>query len=214
MKMIFLGAPGAGKGTQAAIISEKYGIPTISTGEIIRGAIKAGTEMGKNAKAYIEKGQLVPDEVVIGIVRDRLAEPDCAKGFILDGFPRTIAQAEALEAMDAKIDLVVDLMVSDEVIINRMGGRRVCTQCGATYHVTGNPSKDGKTCDKCGSELTTRKDDVPEVVKDRLSVYHTQTAPLEAYYEKKNLLQRIDGLIGLENVTAEIEKLMANLAEK
>lgn len=214
MRMMFLGAPGAGKGTQAEIISNLYSVPTISTGDMIRSAIKLGTEMGKNAKAYIDRGQLVPDEVVIGIVKDRIAQDDCANGFILDGFPRTIAQADALETLQVRLDLVIDLVVDDQVIIKRMGGRRVCPDCGATYHAVNIPSKDGIHCDKCGGVLAARKDDAPEIVAERLEVYHKQTAPLEEYYRKRNLLTEIPGDIGMENVTAEIRKAIAKVAEK
>jgi len=201
MKIIFLGAPGAGKGTQAEIVSEKLSIPTISTGAIIREAIKNKTEMGLSAQAAIEKGELVSDDVVIGIIRDRLAEDDCKGGFILDGFPRTIAQAEALEKMGVVIDKVVNIYVSDEDIVERMSGRRVCSSCGTSYHTVFKPTKDNKTCDKCSAELTIRKDDDPEVVKSRLAVYHEQTAPLEAYYEKKNLLITVKGQEKLEDTT-------------
>ena len=201
MKIIFLGAPGAGKGTQAEIVSEKLSIPTISTGAIIREAIKNKTEMGLSAQAAIEKGELVSDDVVIGIIRDRLAEDDCKGGFILDGFPRTIAQAEALEKMGVMIDKVVNIYVYDEDIVERMSGRRVCSSCGASYHTVFKPTKDNKTCDKCSAELTIRKDDDPEVVKSRLAVYHEQTAPLESYYEKKNLLITVKGQEKLEDTT-------------
>ena len=201
MKIIFLGAPGAGKGTQAEIVSEKLSIPTISTGAIIREAIKNKTEMGLSAQAAIEKGELVSDDVVIGIIRDRLAVDDCKGGFILDGFPRTIAQAEALEKMGVIIDKVVNIYVSDEDIVERMSGRRVCSSCGTSYHTVFKPTKDNKTCDKCSAELTIRKDDDPEVVKSRLAVYHEQTAPLEAYYEKKNLLITVKGQEKLEDTT-------------
>ena len=184
MNIIFLGAPGAGKGTQAEIVSERFGIPAISTGAIIREAIKTGTEMGLEARKFTEKGALVPDEVVIGIIKERLAKDDCQKGFILDGFPRTVPQAEALDQMGVSIDRVVSIEVSDERIIERMCGRRVCPACGATYHTVSLPSKDGKTCDKCGVELAVRKDDEPEVVKSRLEIFHSTTEPLKAYYEK------------------------------
>ena len=183
MKIMFLGAPGAGKGTQAEIVSEKYNIPAISTGAIIREAIKNGTEMGNAAKAYTESGKLVPDEVVIGIIKERLAMEDCKDGFILDGFPRTVGQAEALDAMGIEMDLVISIEVADEKIVERMSGRRTCI-CGATYHTVYKPSKDNKTCDKCGAELTIRRDDAPEVVLDRLHTYHESTEPLKAYYEK------------------------------
>lgn len=193
MKIIFLGAPGAGKGTQAEIVSQRYNIPAISTGAIIREAIKTGTEMGKAAKAYTESGALVPDEVVIGIIKERLAKDDCKGGFILDGFPRTVPQAEALDNMGIEMDMVISIEVADETIVNRMSGRRVCANCGASYHVQSKPSKDGKTCDVCGTELTIRRDDAPEVVKSRLDIYHEQTEPLKAYYAKTGKLKTVIG---------------------
>ena len=193
MKLIFLGAPGAGKGTQAENVSRKYGIPAVSTGAMIREAIKNGTEMGIAAKAYTESGALVPDEVVIGIIRERLAAPDCANGFILDGFPRTVPQAEALDKMGVDIDLVVDIEVPDEKIVQRMSGRRVCAGCGSSYHVDYKPSKNGTHCDSCGTPLTVRKDDLPEVVLSRLKVYHDQTEPLRDYYSGKGKLKTVIG---------------------
>ena len=201
LNLILLGAPGAGKGTQAEKITAACGIPAISTGAMIRSAIAAGTEMGKSAKAYIEAGALVPDEVVIGIVRDRLAEPDCANGFILDGFPRTIPQAEALDAMGVTITAVLSIEVPDETIIARMGGRRVCKTCGSTYHVTDNPSPKGDDC-ICGAPLTIRADDDPEVVRKRLTVYHEQTEPLLRYYGAKGLLRTVIGQERLADTTA------------
>ena len=202
MKLILLGAPGAGKGTQAEIISEKLGIPTISTGNIIRAALKSGSEMGNAAKAYIEAGKLVPDEVVIGIIKDRLDAEDCQKGFILDGFPRTIPQAEALEAMGVKIDVVLNIEVSDDEIVTRMSGRRTCLKCGGTYHIVFNPTKTEGICDSCGAELTIRKDDAPEVVKSRLEVYHNETEPLKAFYEKKGVVKTVVGQKELKETTA------------
>ena len=202
MKIIFLGAPGAGKGTQAEKVAAKLHSPTISTGAIIRSALKEGTEMGLAAKAYIEAGKLVPDDVVIGIIKERLAENDCQSGFILDGFPRTIAQAEALDAMGVSIDLVVNISVDDATIVERMSGRRVCAACGATFHTLFNPSAAGDKCDKCGAELSIRKDDQPEVVKDRLTVYHKETEPLERYYENKGILKTVVGQEKLEDTTA------------
>ncbi len=202
MKIIFLGAPGAGKGTQAEKVAAKLNIPTISTGAIIRAALKEGTEMGLAAKAFIEAGKLVPDEVVIGIIKERLAQEDCKNGFILDGFPRTIAQAEALDAMGIAIDLVVNIFVDDATIVERMSGRRVCAACGATFHTAFNPSAAGDKCDKCGADLTIRKDDKPEVVLDRLSVYHKETEPLERYYENKGILKTVIGQEKLEDTTA------------
>ena len=193
MKIIFLGAPGAGKGTQAEKTSERLGIPTISTGVIIRESIKNGTEMGLKAKKFIEAGELCADDVVIGIIKERLAESDCASGFILDGFPRTVAQAEALDAMGVSLDRVISIEVPDEVIVERMTGRRVCATCGSSYHVTENPSKDGKTCDRCGTTLTVRADDAPEVVLNRLVTYHEKTEPLKEYYLSRGMLTTIDG---------------------
>ena len=201
MNIIFFGAPGAGKGTQAEIVSQKLNIPTISTGAIIRAAIKAGTDMGKSAQSFIEKGNLVPDEVVIGIIKDRLEEDDCRKGFILDGFPRTIPQAEALDRMGIKIDVVLELFVPDDEIVTRMSGRRVCPKCGATYHTKFNPSTAGENCDKCGDALSIRKDDAPEVVKSRLVVYHNETEPLKEYYGNKGLVKTVVGQEKLEDTT-------------
>lgn len=201
MKIIFLGAPGAGKGTQAEKVSERYHIPAISTGAIIREAIKTGTEMGLAAKAYTEKGALVPDEVVIGIIKERLAKEDCAEGFILDGFPRTVPQAEALDTMGVAIDMVISIEVPDETIVTRMSGRRVCANCGASYHTEFKPSKDGKSCDSCGTELTIRRDDAPEVVKSRLDIYHEQTEPLKAYYEKTGKLKLVVGQVEVADTT-------------
>ncbi len=202
MNIIFFGAPGAGKGTQAEVVSQKLEIPTISTGAIIRAAIKNGTEMGKSAQSYIEKGALVPDEVVIGIIKDRLDEDDCKNGFILDGFPRTIPQAEALDKMGVKIDVVLELHVPDEEIVTRMSGRRVCAVCGATFHTKYNPPKTEGVCDKCGKELTIRKDDEPSVVKSRLEVYHNETEPLKEYYDKKGLVKTVVGQEELADTTA------------
>ncbi|MBQ4065420.1 MAG: adenylate kinase [Clostridia bacterium] len=201
MKIIFLGAPGAGKGTQAEKVSERYHIPAISTGAIIREAIKTGTEMGLAAKAYTEKGALVPDEVVIGIIKERLAKEDCTEGFILDGFPRTVPQAEALDTMGVAIDMVISIEVPDETIVTRMSGRRVCANCGASYHTEFKPSKDGKNCDSCGTELTIRRDDAPEVVKSRLDIYHEQTEPLKAYYEKTGKLKLVVGQVEVADTT-------------
>lgn len=202
MKIIFLGAPGAGKGTQAEIVSEQYGIPAISTGAIIREAISEGTEMGLSAKAYTDNGELVPDEVVIGIIRDRLKKDDCKNGFILDGFPRTPAQAQALDAMGVDIDLVISIEVSDEDIIKRMGGRRVCLRCGASYHTIYKPSSNGTMCDKCGEELAVRKDDRPEVVAERLHVYHERTEPLKEFYKAKGKFATVIGQEELADTTA------------
>ena len=202
LKMIFLGAPGAGKGTQSDIVAEKYSIPTISTGVMIREAIKNNTEMGIAAKAYTEKGALVPDEVVIGIIGERLKKDDCQNGFILDGFPRTVPQAEALDKMGVEINCVVSLEVKDEKIVERMSGRRVCAKCGASYHILYNPSNDGESCDKCGEKLSIRKDDAPEVVLDRLTVYHNQTEPLKDFYGKKGVLVLVEGQEEVKDTTA------------
>ena len=202
MKIIFLGAPGAGKGTQAEIVSERFGIPTISTGAIIREAIKTGTEMGLAARKYTEAGALVPDEVVIGIIRERLAKDDCQNGFILDGFPRTVPQAKALDDMGIKMDAVVSLEVADETIVERMSGRRVCSNCGATFHTKYNPSAKGDVCDKCDSALSIRRDDAPEVVKSRLDIYHESTEPLKDFYAAKGLLRLVEGQEKLEDTTA------------
>ena len=193
MKIIFLGAPGAGKGTQAEKISKRLGIPTISTGVIIRESIKLGTEMGLKAKKFIDAGELCPDEVVIGIIKERLAKSDCKDGFILDGFPRTVLQAEALDKMGVTLDRVISIEVPDEVIMQRMTGRRVCVSCGSSYHVTENPSADGVHCDNCKTELTTRSDDAPEVVKNRLVTYHEKTEPLKGFYSRKGILKTVDG---------------------
>lgn len=202
MKIIFFGAPGAGKGTQAEIVSKKLNIPTISTGAIIRSAIKEGTEMGLAAKAKIEAGALVPDEVVIGIIKERLAQKDCQNGFILDGFPRTVPQAKALTEMGVTIDVVLDIEVEDEKIVERMSGRRVCLKCGASYHTSyKKPQKDG-VCDVCGESLNVRKDDAPEVVKSRLKVYHEETEPLKDYYAEMGILKEVIGQEELADTTA------------
>ena len=208
MNIIFFGAPGAGKGTQAEIVSKKLNIPTISTGNIIREAIKNATEMGESAKKYIEAGKLVPDDVVIGIIKDRLDESDCKNGFILDGFPRTIPQAQALENMGVKIDVVLNIEVSDDDIVTRMSGRRTCPKCGATYHVVFNPPKSENICDSCGGELTIRKDDDPDVVKNRPEVYHKETEPLKDFYEKKGVLKTVIGQKELKDTTALTAKAL------
>lgn len=204
MNIIFLGAPGAGKGTQAEKVADALSIPTVSTGNIIREALSNGTEMGIKAKTYIEAGKLVPDDVVIGIIQERLAKDDCKGGFILDGFPRTIPQAEALENMGVKIDKVVDIEVPDDAIKERMSGRRVCPKCGSTYHlVTKKPKVDG-ICDRCGSELVQRKDDAPETVADRLSVYHEQTEPLKDFYNKRGTLAVVDGVGSVSEIAERV----------
>ena len=193
MNLILLGAPGAGKGTQAEIICDKLNIPAISTGNIIRAAMKNGTEMGKKAKEYVDAGNLVPDDVVIGIIKERLLEDDCKDGFILDGFPRTIPQAEALDNMGVKIDRVISIEVPDNKIVARMSGRRVCAKCGASYHTEYKKSKVEGLCDLCDGELICRKDDQPETVLDRLNVYHEQTEPLKDYYAKTGKLRTVEG---------------------
>lgn len=202
MKLILLGAPGAGKGTQAEKIVEKYGIPAISTGNIIRAALKEGTEMGLKAKSYMEAGQLVPDEVVIGIIKDRLKEKDCENGFILDGFPRTIPQAQALEDMGIEIDKVLDIEVSDEAITKRMSGRRVCSKCANSYHIEYKKPKVDGVCDACGGELVQRKDDAPETVQARLAEYHQMTEPLKDFYKNLNKLVVVEGQEEVADTTA------------
>ena len=193
MKLILLGAPGAGKGTQAEIVCEKLNIPAISTGNIIREALKNGTEMGLKAKSYMDEGNLVPDDVVIGIIKERLSKDDCQNGFILDGFPRTVPQAEALDEMGIVIDRVIDIEVPDEKIEKRLSGRRVCGDCGASYHVDYKPSPAGDKCGKCGADLIIRKDDKPETIRERLQVYHEQTEPLKDYYMKTGKLRIVEG---------------------
>ena len=210
MKIIMLGAPGAGKGTQAKNLADKYGIPHISTGDIFRSNIKAGTELGKKAKSYMDSGQLVPDELTIGLVVDRLQDEDCSKGYILDGFPRTIPQAQqfddVLEKLNQKIDYAINIEVPDENIIERMSGRRACPGCGATYHIQYNPTKTENVCDRCGSEIVLRDDDQPATVRKRLDVYHEQTQPLIEYYTAKEKLVEIDG-------TKEIEEIFQLIVE-
>lgn len=193
MNLILLGAPGAGKGTQAEIICEQLGIPAISTGNIIREALKNGTELGLRAKSYMDAGALVPDEVVIAIIQERLAQDDCKNGFILDGFPRTVPQARALDEMGVRIDKVIDIEVPDEKIEQRLGGRRVCEACGASYHLLFKPSPAGEACAKCGGKLIVRKDDQPETIRERLKVYHDQTEPLKDYYAQTGKLTVVEG---------------------
>ena len=212
MKLIMLGAPGAGKGTQAKKISAKYGIPHISTGDIFRANIKGGTELGMKAKAFMDQGQLVPDEITIGMLLDRIKEDDCQKGYVLDGFPRTIPQAEsltkALTELGDKIDWSVNVDVPDENIISRMSGRRACLGCGQTYHIVYNaPSQEG-ICDVCGQELVLRDDDKPETVQKRLEVYHKQTQPLIDYYRGAGVLAEVDGTKDLEEVFQDIVKIL------
>ena len=202
MNLILLGAPGAGKGTQAEKICAKLSIPAISTGNILREAMAAKTEMGLKAKSYIDAGKLVPDEVVIGIIEDRLKAEDCKNGFILDGFPRTIPQAEALDKMGVRIDRVLEIYVPDEKITARLSGRRVCLKCGATYHTEYKKPKTEGVCDVCGDTLVQRKDDMPETVLDRLKTYHEQTEPLKGYYEKKGILRVVEGQEDVADTTA------------
>lgn len=212
MKIVMLGAPGAGKGTQAKMIAEKYGIPHVSTGDIFRANIKNGTELGKEAKRYMDQGKLVPDELTVKILLDRVAQDDCKNGYVLDGFPRTIPQAnvldEALTKLGDKIDYAVNVDVPDENIINRMGGRRACVACGATYHVVYNAPKTEGICDVCGKELIIRDDDQPETVKNRLNVYHEQTQPLIDFYEEKGVLKSVDGTVDMKDVFAAIVEIL------
>lgn len=208
MRIVLLGPPGAGKGTQASAIVSKYSIPHISTGDIFRENIKNGTELGKKAKEYMNKGLLVPDELVVSIVKDRLTKEDCKDGFLLDGFPRTVKQAEALDdelkAMNLKLDKVINIEVGKEILIERAVGRRICKNCGATYHVKFSPPKEENTCDKCGAELYQRDDDKVETVEKRIEVYTKQTQPLIDYYDKKGLLLNIDGTKSIEEVFNDI----------
>lgn len=208
MKLIMLGAPGAGKGTQAEILSKKLGVPTISTGNILRAAVKAGTPIGLKAKSFMDAGALVPDDVIIGIIAEALQSPECANGYILDGVPRTIPQAEAMEQQGVAIDWAVDLEVADETIIERMSGRRACVACGATYHVVNMPPKKDGVCDHCGGELSIRKDDAPETVKARLETYHAQTEPLIAFYKERGKLKTVANQPTIEATTAEICKAL------
>ena len=212
MKIIMLGAPGAGKGTQAKMIAEKYGLPHISTGDIFRANIKNGTELGKEAKEYMDKGLLVPDELTVRLLLDRVAKEDCKNGYVLDGFPRTIPQAEVLDAelekLGEKVDYAVNVDVPDENIVNRMSGRRACLSCGATYHIVSIAPKKEGVCDVCGSELVLRDDDRPETVQNRLKVYHEQTQPLIDFYEKKGVLRSVDGTLPMEEVFGAITKIL------
>ena len=208
MNLILLGAPGAGKGTQAELLLEKLGIPSISTGNMLREAIRNGTPLGMKAKQYMDEGALVPDELVLGIVAERVTQPDCANGFILDGVPRTLAQAEALDAKGVRIDHVVSIEVDDSVIEGRMTGRRVCSKCGASYHVVANAPKTEGVCDLCGSELIIRKDDAPETVRHRLEVYHASTEILKNYYEKQNKLRLVEGNQDIHSINDQILKVI------
>ena len=212
MKIIMLGAPGAGKGTQAKKIAAKYDIPHISTGDIFRANIKNGTELGNKAKTYMDQGLLVPDELVVDLVVDRVQQDDCKNGYVLDGFPRTIPQAEALDkalaALGDKVDYAIDVNVPDENIVNRMGGRRACVGCGATYHLVYAPTKTEGICDVCGKELILRDDDKPETVQKRLNVYHEQTQPLIDYYKKAGILKTVDGTVDINDVFAAIVEIL------
>ncbi len=210
MKLILLGAPGAGKGTQAEIISEKYNIPTISTGNIIRAALKNGTEMGLKAKSYIDAGELVPDNVVIGIIKERLSEADCKEGYILDGFPRTIPQAVALDDMGFVIDAALSIEVDDSEIVKRMSGRRVCEKCGASYHTEYKKPEVEGVCNLCGGKLVIRKDDEPETVKNRLNVYHEQTEPLKDFYKSCGKLIVVEGQDKVEDTTRLVLDALEN----
>lgn len=201
MKLILLGAPGAGKGTQADILSKKLNIPTISTGNILRAAVKNGTPIGLKAKSFMDAGKLVPDEVIIGIVVERLQEPDCANGYILDGVPRTIAQAEALDAKGIRFDAVLSIEISDQEIEQRMTGRRTCPNCGASFHIAANPPKREGVCDACGAALVQRADDKPETVKSRLKTYHEETEPLKGYYEAKGIVRMVANQPTIEKTT-------------
>lgn len=208
MNLILLGAPGAGKGTQAENICEKLSIPAISTGNIIREAIKNGTKVGLEAKRYIDSGDLVPDEVVIGIIKERLEQDDCKNGFILDGFPRTIPQAEALDAMNVRIDTVLEIDVADEKVVSRLSGRRICEKCGASYHIEYKKPKVENVCDLCGANLVMRKDDNPETIKERLKVYHSQTEPLKDYYANCGKLKVVKGQEEVADTTALVYKAL------
>ena len=213
MKIVMLGAPGAGKGTQAIKIADKYDIPHISTGDIFRANIKGGTELGQKAKSYLDKGELVPDEVTIGMLLDRIAQDDCKNGYVLDGFPRTIPQAEslteALKSQGDQIDFALNIDVPDEAIIERMSGRRACPKCGATYHIVYAAPKTENICDKCGTELIIRSDDKPKTVKDRLNVYHQQTEPLIAYYKTAGVLREVDGTQELPKVFEDVVAILS-----
>ena len=205
MRLILLGAPGAGKGTQAEILSKELNIPTISTGNILRAAMKNGTPVGLKAKSYVEAGKLVPDDVIIGIIEERLAQPDCSSGYILDGVPRTIPQAQAMEEKGVAIDWAVSIEVEDETIVQRMSGRRTCKNCSQTFHIVNNPPKQEGVCDFCGGELSIRKDDAPETVRTRLEVYHRETEPLKDFYAERGKLKTVENQPGIEATTAAIK---------
>jgi adenylate kinase len=213
MNLIIMGAPGAGKGTQAQIISQKWNIPAISTGEILRGAIKEGTALGKNAKSFIDEGKLVPDEIVIGIIKEYLNGDNCKNGFILDGFPRSIPQAEALDKMGVEIDAVLSIEVKDDVIVERMSGRRVCPSCGNSYHISYNPPSVTDVCDKCMTKLVIRADDNPATVQNRLNTYHAQTEPLKSFYAKKGYLVSVEGQIAVEDTTALVVSALSKYSK-
>ena len=216
MNIVFLGPPGAGKGTQAKILIERYGIPQISTGDMLREHRAKGTELGKKAQEYMDKGQLVPDEIILGMVKERLSQPDCQKGFILDGFPRTVAQAEALDKllseMGKKLDFALALIVLDDLLVERLTGRRTCKNCGMMYHIKYKPPKVEGKCDVCGGELYQRPDDNEETVRNRLKVYHEQTAPLIEYYKNKGILREIDGSKSIEEITQQIISILEGKA--
>ncbi len=213
MKLVFFGPPGAGKGTQAAKLSEALGIPAISTGHIIRQAMADGTPVGKIAEGYMKTGSLLPDDVVTALVAERIKNDDCQKGYILDGFPRTLVQAEMMSEIGIEVDRVLDIEVPDEAIVKRMAGRRVCGTCGAAFHVEFNPPKAENVCDTCGAALSIRDDDVPEVVLNRLNIYHEQTEPLKAYYEAQKKLVVIDGEGSVEEIFSQIHKVASSEAE-
>jgi len=216
MNIVFLGPPGAGKGTQAKILIERYGIPQVSTGDMLREHRAKGTELGKKAQEYMDKGQLVPDEIILGMVKERLSQPDCQKGFILDGFPRTVAQAEALDKllseMGKKLDFALALIVPDDLLVERLTGRRTCKNCGMMYHIKYKPPKVEGKCDVCGGELYQRPDDNEETVRNRLKVYHEQTAPLIEYYKNKGILREIDGSKSIEEITQQIISILEGKA--
>lgn len=213
MKLILLGAPGAGKGTQAAELEKEYNIPAISTGQIIREIIAAGTALGNEVKAVIDRGELVPDDIVVEMVKERLKSDDCANGYILDGFPRTISQAEIMEKLPILIDCALEIAVDEEIIVDRLSGRRVCEACGATYHISGNPSKEEGICDKCGGALKMRDDDVPEIIRHRLEVYNEQTKPLKEFYKSRGILLTVQGCDKVRDTTEAIIKALRENVE-